>query len=111
MKYLSPQSLQQRQTNIKAVQAKEKGLLNRYVPEEIIIDDKQHAEMSQIHLSLDETASSELESIFGEGEHHGTQIGSTLRQILEQDRRVHHDAAEQSFFTDQEKNSESHVPT
>ena len=111
MKYLSPQSLQRRQTNIKAVQAKEKRLLKRYVPEEIILDDKQHAEMSQIHSSLDETASSELELIFGEGEHQGTQIGSTLRHVWEQDRRVRHDAAKQSFFTDQEKSSESHVPT
>ena len=61
MKYLSPQSLQRRQTNIKAVQAKEKRLLKRYMPEEIILDDKQHAEMSQIHSSFDETASNELE--------------------------------------------------
>lgn len=76
-----------------------------------ILDDKQHAEMSQIHSSLDETASSELESIFGESEHRGTQIGSTLRQIWEQDRCVRHDAAKQSFFTDQEKSSECHVPT
>ena len=98
MKYLSPQSLQRRQTNIKAVQAKEKRLLKRYVPEEIILDDKQHAEMSQIHSSLDETASCELQSIFGEGERQGTQIGSTLRQVWKQDRRVRHDAAKRSFF-------------
>ena len=90
MKYLSPQSLQRRQTNIKAVQAKEKRLLKRYVPEDIILDDKQHAEMSQIHSSLDETASSELESIFEEGGRQGTQIGSTLRQVWEQDKRVRH---------------------
>ncbi len=105
MKYLSPQSLQRRKTNVKSVKAKEKRIMKRYVPEEIILDDKQHAEMSQIHSSLDELASDELESIFREGEQQGTQIGSTLRHVWEQDRRVRHDAAKKSFFMDQEKNS------
>ena len=106
MKYLSPHSLQRRKMNIKSEQAKDKRMMKRYVPEEIILDDKQHAEMSQIYSSLDETASCELESIFMEGEHQGTQIGSTLRQVWEKDRRVRHDAAQKCFFTDQEQNSE-----
>ena len=105
MKYLSPQSLQRRKTNVKAVHAKEKRIVKRYVPEEIILDNKQHAEMSQIHSSLDESASCELESIFREGECQGIQIGSTLRHVWEQDKHVRHDAAKKSFFADQEKNS------
>ena len=52
------------------------------MPEDIILDDKQYAEMSQIHSSLDELASDELESIFREGEQQGTQIGSTLRHAM-----------------------------
>jgi hypothetical protein len=49
-------------------------------------------------------ASDELESIFGEGEQQGTEIGSTLRHVWEQDKHVRHDAAKNSFFVDQEKN-------
>ena len=90
---------------MKSVQAKEKRIVKRYVPEEIILDDKQHAEMSQIHSSLDESASCELEFIFREGERQGIRIGSTLRHVWEQDKRVHLDVAKISFFVDQEKNS------
>ena len=48
MKYLCPQSLQRRKTNVKSAKAKEKQIVKRYVPEDIIVDNKQHAEMSQI---------------------------------------------------------------
>ena len=103
MKYLSPQSLQRTKTNVKSVKAKEKRIVKRYVPEEVILDDKQHTEMSQIHSSLDELASDELESIFREGEQQGAQIGSTLCHVWEQDRHLRHDGAKKSFFVDQEK--------
>lgn len=68
-------------------------MLKRYVPEEVILNDKQHAEMIQIHSSLKETVPCELGSIFEEGEQQGAQIGSTLHQVWEQDKCMHHDAA------------------
>ena len=92
---------------MKSVKAKEKRIVKRYVPEEVILDDKQHTEMSHIHSTLDELASDELESIFREGEQQGAQIGSTLRHVWEQDRRVRHDGAKKSFFVDQEKKTVS----
>ena len=71
MKYLSPESLKRRKTNIKCTQIKERRLLRKHVPEDITLDDRQHAEMCQIQSSIDTVASSELESVFAEGEGQG----------------------------------------
>ena len=51
MKYLSPQSLQRRKLNIKSVRAKEKRMLRKYVPKEIILD-KERAEKRQLHVNF-----------------------------------------------------------
>ena len=80
--------------------------MKRYVPEEIVLDEKQHAEMSQIHSLIDETASSDLESVFEEGECQGTEIGSALRHVWEQDKRARHEEAQKCFQADQQRNSE-----
>ena len=105
-KYLSPHSLHRRELNTKAAQAREKRMLKQHIPEQIILDDRQHNEMSHVHSVVDEVASSELESIFKEGDGQGTEIGSTMRQIWEQDRRTLHNEAKKSFYSDQDKNGE-----
>ena len=71
--------------------------IKRYVPEEVILADKQHAEMCQIQSIIEDVASSEL----ADGENHGTQIGSTLRQTWEDDERACHEKAQWSFQEDQ----------
>ena len=106
MKYLSPESLKRRKTNIKCTQLKERKMLNKYVPEDITLDDHQHAEMCQIQSSIDSIASNELESVFTEGESQGEHIGSTLRRVWEEDNRARYKAAHEQFQTDQEVNSE-----
>ena len=77
-----------------------------YVPEETILDDQQHVEMCKIHSLLDEMASTELESVFSEGEQQGAHLGSTLRHVWEEDKRTQQETEYKSFQEDQMKNSE-----
>lgn len=105
MKYLSPESLQKQKTNLKHVQLKERRMIKRHVPEEVILTDQQHTEMCQIQAIVDDVASSELESIFADGDNHGTQIGHTLRQTWEDDKWAHQEKAQEMFQGDQEQNS------
>lgn len=105
MKYLSPDSLQKRKMNQKLEQRKERRLIKRYVPDDVILTEKQHNEMCHIHSTLEKIASSELESIFAAGESEGSDIGFTLRQTWEGDKRASLDEARRKFQEDQEKNS------
>ena len=57
--------------NLKWLQARERQVIRQYVPDEIILEDQRHVEMCKIHASLDDMASTELESIFSEGEQQG----------------------------------------
>ena len=94
MKYLSPDSLQKRKMNQKIEQRKERRLIKRYVPEDVILAEKRHSEMCHIHATLEKIASSELESIFAASERIGSDIGCTLRQTWEGDTRTVLDEAQ-----------------
>ena len=80
-------------------------MIKRHVPEEVILTDQQHTEMCQIQAIVDDVASSELESIFADGDNHGTQIGRTLRQMWEDDKWARQEKAQETFQGDQEQNS------
>ena len=105
MMYLLPESIRKRKVNAKCMQVKERRLIKKYVPEEVTLDDKQYAEMCKIHSSIDDVASNEPESIFGEGEQHGAQIGPTLRHVWEEDKRTQHEETQNSFQGDQKRSS------
>ena len=104
MKYLSPASLKTRKMNIKCQRIKERRMMKKYVPDEIILDDQQHQEMCQIQSSIEESAVDELESLFA-GEQQGPNVGSVLRQVWESDKRSQHATSVMSFQEDQERNS------
>ena len=61
--------------------------------------------MCKFHSSIDNVASNERESIFGEGEQHGAQIGPTLRHVWEEDKRTQHEETQSSFQGDQKRSS------
>ena len=105
LKYLSPASLKTRKMNIKCQHIKERRMIKKYVPDEVILDDQQHQEMCQIPSSIEESAADELELIFAEGEQRGPNVGSILRQTWESDKRAQHAAPVTSFQEDQERNS------
>ena len=82
LKYLSPISLKTRKMNIKCQRIKERRMIKRYVPDEVVLDDQQHKEMCQIYASIKEVAGDELESLFGQ------HVGFTLCQVWEGDKRL-----------------------
>ena len=109
MMYLSPTSLKTRKMNIKCQRIKERRMIKKYVPDEIILNDQQHQELCQIQSSIKEVAGSELESLFTEGEQRGAHVGAILRQVWESDERSQHAASVTSFQEDQEKNSKQYM--
>ena len=104
LKYLSPTSLNARQTNIKSQRAKERRIMRKYAPDDIFLDDIQHEEMTKVQEVLEDVAGSELEALFDEGDQTGSQVGTTLRQIWEDDKRGKHEASTAEFKQDQERN-------
>ena len=80
LKHLSPTSLNARQTNIKSQCAKERRILRKYAPDDILLDDVQHEEMMKVQVVLEDVAGRELEALFDEGDQTGSQVGTTLRQ-------------------------------
>lgn len=76
--------------NIKSTKAKEKRMIRKYVPEDILLSDQQHQEMCQIHSTIEAVVPSELESIFMEGDNQGEEVGVSLCQTweIEQKRKI-----------------------
>lgn len=106
LKYLSPASLKTQKANIKSKQMRERRMLKKYVPDEVILDDQQHQEMCQIQSFIEESTGDELESLFVEGEQQEPNVGSILRKVWEDDKRsAQHKASLLSFQEDQERNS------
>ena len=91
--------------NLELEQQKERRLIKGYVPDNVILTEKQHDDMCHIRSTLEKIASSELESIFAAGEHEGREIGCTLRQAWKDDQRASLEKAQTRFQEDQEKNS------
>ena len=95
LKYLSPASQKIRENNRKAEQAKQKRLLQKYVPEEVELDDDQHDEMCRIHSAVEDHANEDLQQVLREVPDQTTR--DTLMQAWENDSR-------RKFAADQEKN-------
>lgn len=107
LKYLSPASLKTRKANIKSKQMRERRMLKKYIPDEVILDDQQHQEMCQIQSFIEESTGDELESLFVEGEQQVPGVGSTVHKVWEDDKRsAQQKASLSSFQEDQERNSE-----
>ena len=62
--YLSPASQKIHENNRKAEQAEQKRLLQKYVPEEVELDDDQHDEMCRIHSAVEDHANEYLGRCF-----------------------------------------------
>ena len=103
--YLSPTSLNTRKTNIKSQRAKERWVIKKYAPDELVLDDLQHQEMVEVQSLVEEVGGSELEALFVEGDQKGSHVGTTLRQIWDDDKREKHDESLKAFKRDQEENS------
>ena len=69
MRCLSPESLHKvkRKVDVKFLRMRVRGMIRKYAPEEITLDDQKHVEMYKNHSSLDNIASMELEFTFTEG--------------------------------------------
>ena len=83
-KYLSPESLKIRNTNIEAAKARQKRLLKKYVPKEVLDEDVVllDSEKSQVHATLGIEVSSELVK---KEEDRGAKVESALIRVLKQD--------------------------
>ena len=60
LKYLSPASRKIRNMNIKCRHIKERRMIKRHIPNEVVPDDQQHREKCQIHPSIEGTAPSSI---------------------------------------------------
>lgn len=70
-KYLSPASQQKRTSIDKCERRKEKRLLKKYAPHEIMLDDEQHDELLKLVTEIDSTGSDNLETVYSEAEQYG----------------------------------------
>lgn len=62
--YLSPASLNTLKMNIKCQRIKERRMIGKHVPDEVILDDHQHKEKCQIHSSIEDIAGDELVTLY-----------------------------------------------
>jgi hypothetical protein len=53
LKYLSPNSQNERRTNTQAERSRDKRALRKYEPQDLILDDSQHDEMCQVVSTLE----------------------------------------------------------
>ena len=70
-KCLSPASQQKRTSIDKCERKKEKRLLKKYAPHEIMLDDEQHDELLKLVTEIDSTGSDNLETVYSEAEQYG----------------------------------------
>ena len=70
-KYLSPASQQKRTSIDKCERRKEKRLLKKYAPHEMMLDDQQHDELLKLVTEIDSTGSDNLQTVYSEAEQHG----------------------------------------
>ena len=70
-KYLSPASQQKRTSIDKCERRKDRRLLRKYAPHEIMLDDQQHDELLRLVTEIDSTGSDNLNSVYSEAERHG----------------------------------------
>ena len=70
-KYLSPASQQKRTSMDKCERRKEKRLLKKYAPHEIMLDDQQHDKLLKLVTEIDSTGWDNLQTVYSEAEPYG----------------------------------------
>ena len=71
--------------NTQAERSRDKRALNKYEPQDVILDDSQHDEMCQVMSALENGGRSELDGVFAEADAHG--VGTNIRKVWENDKR------------------------
>ena len=97
-KFLSPASQQKRTAIDKCERRKERRLLKKYAPHEMILDDKQNDELVALVTEIENSGSEQLQAVFSEAEKHG------VRSKMESTWQLDVKRNKQQFEADQRKN-------
>ena len=93
---MSPDSQKKRKELTQRDRAKRQKRLQKYAHTEVVLDDEQHEELSQLVNAIDERGSTELEELFSDG------VKEAVSEIWQMDKRK----MKESFDFDQANNSE-----
>ena len=85
LKYLSPASQHLRRRNTQCERSRDKRLLKKYAPPDVVLDDEQHQEMAMAVQKIEELANGELQQLFQEVGVHGA--GNDIQRAWEEDKK------------------------
>ena len=101
-KYLSPHSQKKRQENIRVERKKDKKLIRKYAPHEIVLDDNQDDELSELVSAIDNDGGRGLQDVFDEAQEHNAH--AAVKQAWDLD--VFRLKERKQFDADQQQNGE-----
>ena len=101
-KYLSPQSQKKRQENVRVERKKDKKLLRKYAPHEVILDDQQNDELSKLVSTIDNDGKQSLQDVLDEAQEHNA--SKAVKEAWDLD--VVRLKERKQFVSDQQYNSE-----